>query len=77
MTKQRFTAMNTEGYSTADLAALNDAWEQITSHGAPSDDSDAMEDHSLLSNWSEQLLYAYDMGKRGEALTAWFYDDAE
>jgi hypothetical protein len=64
-----FRPDNTEGYDAADLAALNLAWAQITSHGAYAlDDDDVM-----LDNWAETLLAEYDAGKRAGDLTDWFY----
>ncbi len=63
---------NTEGYAEAELAELNAAWGQITSHGVTVDDDD-MATESMLGNWSETLLAEYDAGKRGDALVAWFY----
>ncbi len=70
---KRFREDNTQGYDAAELADLNTAWEQITSHGAPSDDDDDIAVKSMLNNWSETLLSEYDAGKRGAGLTAWFY----
>jgi hypothetical protein len=29
---------------------------------------------SMVDNWAESLLAEYAAGKRGAALTAWFYD---
>lgn len=69
----RFRMDNTEGYSADDLAALNAAWRQITSHGAPAEDTDDIGEASMLDHWSERLLAEYDAGKRGERLVAWFY----
>ena len=56
------------------MAELNNAWDQITSHGGFAfEDSDDLAGLSMLDNWSETLPAAYDDGKRGDALTAWFY----
>jgi hypothetical protein len=65
----KFTTDNTEGYTAADLQALNAAWAQMISEFELQED-----DKPILDHWSEQLLVAYDAGKRGKALTAWFYD---
>ena len=73
MTAQ-FHEDNTDGYSVDELAELNAAWARITSHGAYAlDDPDDLTSRSMLDNWAETLLAEYDAGKRGEALTAWFY----
>lgn len=69
----RFTCHNTDGYDTDALLALNAAWEEITSHGAPDDEGD-LAVKSMLDHWSEKLLLSYDQGNRGSALVAWFYD---
>jgi len=72
--KPEFRTDNTEGYDAADLKARNAAWDEITSHGAPTD-SDDIWAQSMLQNWAERLLAAYDDGKRGKQLTAWFDGD--
>jgi len=72
MTKPRFTRDDTEGYDDADLAALNAAWDQINSHGAI-DENDPV-GKSRQDYCAEQLLRAYDEGKRGGDLVAWYYE---
>jgi len=59
----RFTDQNTEGYSSLDLAALNEAFETVTARatGKPSKSW-----HDMVA---EMLLARYDAGERGEALT--------
>ncbi len=63
---------NTEGYDQAELAELNAAWSQITSHGVMVG-ADDIATRSMLDNWSETLLAEYAAGKRGDDLVAWFY----
>jgi hypothetical protein len=70
---EHFRRDNTEGYDAADLAALNAAWTRITAHGAPGEDEDDIGVRSMLNHWGEQLLAAYDAGRRGDDLVAWFY----
>lgn len=66
----RFTDQNTEGYDVTDLAALNDALARVLAKhadwlaSANEDVRKSYEDHV-----SERLLAAYDVGKRGNALT--------
>lgn len=70
----RFTAQNTDHqYNNSELHELNVAWDGITSHGAPDEDTDDIAIQSMLDNWAETLLAEYAAGKRGPDLTAWFY----
>jgi len=69
----RFTAHNTDHcYNNSELAELNAAWADIASHSAPID-SDDIAAQSMLDHWAETLLIAYNDGKRGRDLVAWFY----
>ena len=57
MTTHRFTADNTEGYTAADLAALNDRFYQWCAVR----DIDLIDgDKSLLDHISERILAEYD-----------------
>jgi hypothetical protein len=68
----RFRGDNTEGYDASELAELNAAWRQITSHGVDTG-SDDLAIQSMLDHWEAELLSTYDAGNRGEDLVAWFY----
>jgi hypothetical protein len=62
----RFTQQNTEGYSDADLEALNAAFDHITGSvrmGADRYDISLWHDHV-----AERLLARYDAGERGVKL---------
>ncbi len=61
----RFTTDNTDGYSATDLAALNEAFVSICRVGDLPWYSDDIRMASLLDYICEQLLFAFDQGKRG------------
>lgn len=61
----RFTMSDTEGYSETDLAALNAAFDDLTSHAHLLGFADDGAHKSYLDNLAERLLAAYDEGKRG------------
>lgn len=60
---KRFRTDNTEGYDTADLAALNEAFDIIMSY-EDCEDSDKSHRDAV----AEALLARYDRGLRGKAL---------
>jgi hypothetical protein len=69
----RFRQDNTEGYSDADLAALNAAFEEIMNANADlwANDTSPGRDLAFKSwqdNVAEELLFRYDQGRRGDAL---------
>lgn len=66
----RFRTDNTDGYSAAELVELNAAWRSLP---LPGDDG-TPEVESMLDHCAEELLHAYDSGKRGPALTKWYFD---
>ena len=57
----RFRTDNTDGYDAAELAELNEAFDELTGDGA-------IDDTSFFDHVSETLLFAYDQGYRGENL---------
>jgi hypothetical protein len=67
----RFRPDNTEGYSAADLAALNAAFDTIMAENAPTNGERS--DDTAFKSWqdsvAERLLARYDAGERGESLT--------
>ena len=65
----RFRMDNTEGYTNADLEALNAAYETILAR-EPIDWPEGMEFKSWADHVCETLLFRYDSGLRGEALAA-------
>jgi hypothetical protein len=67
----RFTDDNTNGYDASDLAALNAAWNTLPC--LVLDEDADIGAQSMLDHVSEQLLYSYDRGLRGEALVAFYY----
>jgi hypothetical protein len=67
----RFTNDNTEGYAPSDLRALNTAWNSLPC--VVLDEDADIGAKSMLDHVSEQLLYSYDRGLRGEALVAFYY----
>jgi hypothetical protein len=69
----RFRLENTEGYSDADLAALNAAFEEVMSANADLWANDTSPDRDLAfrswqDNVAEELLFRYDRGRLGDAL---------
>ncbi len=72
---RQFRTDNTEGYSAADLAALNTAWESCSSFLASYRRDDAAR-KSWVDYMSAQILANYDAGLRGEDLTTTRSDDA-
>jgi hypothetical protein len=69
----RFTADDTEGYTAADLALLNAAWESLSISTADASDmwAKSMQDHV-----AERLIFDFDRGLRGADLVA-AYDKKE
>ena len=68
-----FRQDNTDGYSGADLAALNAAFEQIMKANAELWANDTSPGRDLaFKSWqdhvAEELLLRYDQGHRGDAL---------
>lgn len=63
----RFRQDNTDGYSDADLAALNEAFDEIVS--ANYDYRHDANCKSWQDSVAEKLLARYDNGVRGDALT--------
>ena len=66
----RFRQENTEGYSDADLAPLNAAFEEIMNANADlwANDTSPGRDLAFKSwqdNVAEELLFRYDQGRRG------------
>ena len=69
----RFRQDNTEGYSDADLAALNAAFEEVINANADlwANDTSPSRDLAFKSwqdNVAEEFLFRYDQGRRGDAL---------
>ena len=69
----RFRQENTEGYSDADLAALNAAFEEIMNANADlwANDTSPGRDLAFKSwqdNVAEELLFRCDRGRLGDAL---------
>jgi hypothetical protein len=67
----RFRQDNTEGYSDADLAPLNAAFEEIMNANADlwANDTSPGRDLAFKSwqdNVAEELLFRYDQGRRGD-----------
>lgn len=67
----RFRSDNTEGYSEAELAELNAAYETILAAVPPEEGEDTESIHfkSWEDSISERLLALYDAGVRGDELT--------
>ena len=64
-----FTYMNTDGYSDADLVALNVAYREVIAlHGILRGDNDEYNRKSHEDYVFERLLEAYDRGSRGAQL---------
>ncbi|HEY2418842.1 MAG TPA: hypothetical protein VGH84_13040 [Steroidobacteraceae bacterium] len=66
-----FTHDNTNGYDDADLALLNRAYASLPV--TVTDEDETIDSKSVCDYCAEQLLFAYDQGKRGDALVAWYY----
>lgn len=63
----QFRMDNTDGYSAAELAELNDAWNALTTY----DQLNGMSDFSrneYFKHLTERLQEAYDLGARGDML---------
>lgn len=75
MTVPRFTPDNTSGYSAADLKVLNAAWNSLPC--VVLDEDADIGAQSMLDHISQELLHAYDQGRRGEALLAFYYDEED
>jgi hypothetical protein len=67
-----FTHDNTSGYDDADLAALNAAWNSLPCV-VLDEEQDDIATKSMLDHISEELLFHYDQGLRGDALVAFYY----
>ncbi len=62
---------NTEGYDAADLEILNAAWSSFPISVA--DDTD-IGVKSTQDHIAAELLFRFDAGKRGDELTAFYYE---
>jgi hypothetical protein len=66
-----FRGDNTEGYDAEDLKILNAAWDSFPISVADDTDSAVK---STQDHIAAELLFRFDAGKRGDALTAFYYE---